>query len=584
MEEEVFGENFPSNIYSMNDFLKEFQKLSKKENSEINKDDNENEINQYFSQEEYMPNKNLIELENILNNQKDLKFGNYKADSLLSELSILSKENEELKYCNKILSSKYEKEIAEAKQYKLNLEKELSNINGIINQSKIFMEVLGKKVIIYENFRKNKDKKKGSNINKEDMKQKMLIAQQENEDLKLELIDKNQIINNYKKELNSKIELFGEIDNMKSNMEKYLKTMDMLYEQIKKKDIEINTLKNNIEQLKRKHKQKIDNINNNEDVDNDGNSFPYSDEKLIDNLKLSKEKQIKLTKNLIELQKRYKEEINSNNKLKQFTEETAEIIKKSIDERDLLKKNYENALKDIVKKYEEQIHLMKVLIVQQNEEFEKKLEDIKNKNEDQIEDTHENSSEIDQKLEKLKKDNKLLIEQHNELKTMNENLLARMKELPELNSKFNELFENIELLKEENKRLKESIKDKRFFQSNLMGDGASEEGQKEELNNIDKNEKANKEENNNIVSENEEIEENEKFNIDELKLLENILKGGLDNLGNEKNENENEDEDKDENEGKNELDIQQLHLLEKLLRHIGNKNQNDKGKDPDFFF
>jgi len=581
MEEEVFGENFPSNIYSMNDFLKEFQKLSKEENSEINKDDNENEINQYFNQEEYIPNKNLIELENILNNQKDLKFGNYKVDSLLSELSILSKENEELKFCNKILSSKYEKEIAEAKQYKLNLEKELSNINGIINQSKIFMEVLGKKVITYENFRKNKGKKKDSNINEEDMKQKMLIAQQENEDLKLELIDKNQIINNYKKELSSKIELFGEIDNMKSNMEKYLKTMDMLYEQIKKKDIEINTLKSNIEQLKRKHKQKIDNINNNEDVDNDGNSYSYSNEKLIDNLKVSKEKQIKLTKNLIELQKRYKEEINSNNKLKQFTEETAEIIKKSIDERDLLKKDYENALKDIVKKYEEQIHLMKVLIVQQNEEFEKKLEDIKNKNEDEIEDTHENSNEIDQKLEKLKKDNKLLIEQHNELKTMNENLLARMKELPELNFKFNELFENIELLKEENKRLKESIKDKRFFQSNLKEDGTSEEGLKEELNNINKNEKANKKENNNMDSENEEIEENEKFNINELKLLENILKGGLDNLGDEKKENENEDEDKDENEGKNELDIQQLHLLEKLLRHIGNKNQNDKGKDPE---
>lgn len=88
-------------------------------------------------------------------------------------------------------------------------------------------------------------------------------------------------------------------------------------------------------------------------------------------MKLSKEKQIKLTKDLIEIQNRYKEEINNNNKLKKFTEETAEIIKKSIDERDLLKREYENSLNDIVKKYEEQIHLMKVLIVQQNEEFEK---------------------------------------------------------------------------------------------------------------------------------------------------------------------------------------------------------------------
>ena len=577
MEEEDFGEDFPSKIYSMNDFLKEFQKLSKEENSELNKSDNENEINQYFNQEEYVPNKNLIELENILNSQKEPKFGKYKDDSFLSEISILSKENEELKFCNNILSSKYEEEISKAKQFKLNLEKELSNINGIINQSKIFMELLGKKVKTYEDFIKNKTIKKDSNINGESMKQKILIAQQENEDLKLELIDKNQIINNYQKELNSKIELFGEIDNMKSNMEKYLKTMDMLYEQIKRKDIEINALKNNIEQVKIKHKQKIDNINNNKVADNDGNLYSYSDEKLIDNLKLSKEKQIKLTKDLIEIQNRYKEEINNNNKLKKFTEETAEIIKKSIDERDLLKREYENSLNGIVKKYEEQIHLMKVLIVQQNEEFEKKLNDIKNKNEYQRENKPENSSELDRKMEKLKNDNKLLVEQHNELKEMNENLLVRMKELPELNSKFNELFENIELLKEENKRLKESIKDKRFFQGKLKEDGESEEDQKEELNNVNKKEKTNKEENNNIECENEEIEENEKFNLDELKLLENILKRGLDNLGDEKNENE--DKDGDENGEENELDIKQLQLLEKLMRHIGNKDQNDKGKD-----
>ena len=572
MEEEDFGEDFPSKIYSMNDFLKEFQKLSKEENSEINKNDNENEINECLDQKEYMPNKNLIELENILNSQRETKFRKYKDDSLISEVSILSKENEELKFCNNILSSKYEKEIAEAKKYNLNLEKELSNINGIINQSKIFMEVLGKKLIAYEDIIKNKSKKNDSNINDEEIKEKMLIAQQENEDLKLELIDKNQIINNYKKELNSKIELFGEIDNMKNNMEKYLKTMDMLYEQIKKKDLEINTLKNNIEQLKRKHKQKIDNIND-KVTDNDGNSYSYSDEKLIDDLKLSKEKQIKLTKNLIEMQNRYKEEINSNNKLKKFTEETTEIIKKSIDERDYLKKEYENAINDIVKKYEEQVHLMKVLIVQQNEEFEKKLEDLKKRDEEQEKDIPKNDSELDQKLNKLKNDNKLLIEQHNELKSMNENLLDKMKDLPELNSKFDELFENIELLKEENKRLKESIKDKRYLQAKLKQDGEKEEEQKD--NNINKNKKASKEENNNINSGKEENEENEKFNLDELKLLENILKGGLDNLGDEKNE----DEEEDENMKKNELNIQQLQLLEKLIRNIGNKNLNDEIED-----
>jgi len=575
MEEEICREDFPSNIFSMNDFLKEFQKLSKDENSEINKSENENEINQYFNQKEYMPNKNLIELENILNSHKEFNFERYKEDLLLSEISILSKENEELKFCNSILSSKYEKEIVEAKKYNLNLEKELSNINGIINKSKIFMEVLGKNVITYEDIIKNKTKKKVSNIKDEGMKQKMLIAQQENEDLKLELIDKNKIINNYKKELNSKIELFGEIDKMKSNMEKYLKTMNLLNEQIKRKDTEINTLKNNIEHLKKKHRQTIDNIYNNENADNDGNSFSYSNEKLIDNLKLSKEKQIKLTKNLIEMQNRYKEEININNKLKQFTEETTEIIKKSIDERDYLKKEYENALIEIAKKYEEKIHLMKVLIIQQNEEFEKKLESQKNKDEEQEEDISENSSEIDQKLNKLKNDNKLLVEQHNELKIMNENLLERMKDLPELNSKFNELFENIEILKEENKRLKESIKERRFYQGKLKVDGESEEDQKEELNNINKNKKSKIEKNNNIDNENEKIEENEKYNLDELKLLERIVKGGLDNLLDEKKEKE----EGDENRNKNELDIQQLQLLEKLIKNIGSKSQNNEIKD-----
>jgi len=86
MEEENCREDFPSNIYSMNEYLKEFQELLKDENSKINKseNENENEINQYFNQKEYMPNKNLIQLENILNSQKESNFGRYKADLLFS--------------------------------------------------------------------------------------------------------------------------------------------------------------------------------------------------------------------------------------------------------------------------------------------------------------------------------------------------------------------------------------------------------------------------------------------------------------------------------------------------------------------
>ena len=57
----------------------------------------------------------------------------------------------------------------------------------------------------------------------------------------------------------------------------------------------------------------------------------------------------------------------------------------------------------------------------------------------------------------------MLLNQNSELKHMNEMLLEKMKELPELNKRFNELFETVKLLKEENDLLKKSMKDSKIM-------------------------------------------------------------------------------------------------------------------------
>ena len=41
----------------------------------------------------------------------------------------------------------------------------------------------------------------------------------------------------------------------------------------------------------------------------------------------------------------------------------------------------------------------------------------------------------------------MLLNQNSELKNMNEMLIGKMKEIPELNNRFNELFETVKLLK-----------------------------------------------------------------------------------------------------------------------------------------
>ena len=63
--------------------------------------------------------------------------------------------------------------------------------------------------------------------------------------------------------------------------------------------------------------------------------------------------------------------------MQNIAKEASEMIKKSIEDRDKMKDEYDKAIKDLVGKYEKQIQYMKLVIVQQNKKYEKQIEDLK---------------------------------------------------------------------------------------------------------------------------------------------------------------------------------------------------------------
>ena len=153
----------------------------------------------------------------------------------------------------------------------------------------------------------------------------------------------------------------------------------------------------------------------------------------------------------------------------------------------------------------------------------------------------------------------MLIEQNLQLKNMNEMLLSKMKELPNLNEKFNELFEKVKLLKEENDLLKKSMKNNKILEM-LNQDQEDEVEEEEENINNEKNLKIN-------IKENEKDndnkgDDNQNLNIEELKMLESFLK--------------NEENNKEEKNEKNEMEMNKLVLLENILKKLEDRNEEDE--------
>ena len=575
MEDNINKNNISPKYYSMSDFLNEFKKVIFNDNLEPNfinsfqaKRQN-NTIESDFSKNHKKPEKftkseirdNLSENLKILD---DPPINNVN-EVMISEIKNLSKENDELKFCLNILNNKYEKEFNELKVQNINKTKEIKNTKEIIKQNILLIEMLGEKINSYEKIFKKIELKNNYKTNfDENFKDKLLNAMNENNELKKEIIDKDEIIKNFREEIDTKKEVFEEIDKMKNDMEEYLKTMDKLYEEIEKKDEEIDKLKKDMDLMNTKHKQEIENIAKNKDINFEQFKFS-SNEELMNEISKSKDKQIKLTKELIEIQKNYTDSKNSNIELQNLAKEGSDMIKKSINSREKIKQEYDKTIKDLVSKYEKQIQTMKLEIVEQNEKYEKQLEDLKNvKNKDNIyinNINNENEDNIDEEdknryLEKLKNDNIILIEQNLELKNMNDMLLSKMNELPNLHDKFNELFEKVKLLKEENDFLKKSIKNNKILKILNQEDEIKEEDDENENIDNDKNIK------NNINKENKNNDNVEgKLNLEELQILESLLKDVENNGG--------------ENNPKKEIDMNKLILLDNILKKLENKNEED---------
>ena len=452
--------------YSMEKFIKELKKISGVPDS-LELDDYQSNMplhtsndmnNAYFSP--YYKNraeqKSRIKVNNInteINPNETMK----------QEMTKLRKENAELKFCLNNVNKKFDNELKEIKANNELKEKELKETREILKKNAALIELLGEKISNYE--KTIETLKEEQNLNEEqemkngDEKYKNLI--ESNKKLKEELTIKENMINSIKNELNTKNQIYEEINRMKSEMENYLQTMDKLYGEIESRDGIIKQLKDDIQVIEHKYQNEINELKNKNSL-NDLNNLK-GDEKLLSELKTSKEKEIKLNQELSQLQQSYDEMKTSNDKMKELAKESNGMIKSAIDSRDKLKNEYEKAIKELVEKYEKQIKFMKTVLAKQSEEFEEKLKNMekeggaKNKKPEK----NEGGANSDEKMEemmKIIKDNKELLKQNEELKNLNEVILTKMKELPNLEQKYTDLFDTVKLLQEENNLLKEASK------------------------------------------------------------------------------------------------------------------------------
>ena len=385
-------------------------------------------------------------------------------EKMKSEMTKLRKENAELKFCLNNINKKYDNELKDIKS-----NSELKETKEILKKNASLIEILGEKIKNYE--KSIRELEERQNLEEEEAiksgDEKYIALIEKNKKLNEELKLKETMINNIKNELNTKNEIFEEINTMKSEMETYLQTMDKLYGEIESRDGIIKQLKNDMQSMQTNYQQEINELkkqntlsNSNSKELNKNSNSEKNDEKLLLELKQSKEKEMKLNKELLEIQKNYNEMKENNEKMKELTKETNGMIKTAIYSRDSLKKEYENAIKGVIEKYEKEIKNLKMQIAKQNSgknENKDNEKDVGNKN---LENKNEKSEEETKMVEMMKiiQDNKELLKQNEELKNMNEAILSKKKELPNLDQKYNDLFDMVKVLQDENHFLKEASK------------------------------------------------------------------------------------------------------------------------------
>ena len=453
--------------YSMEKFIKELKKISGVPDS-LELDDYQSNMplhtsgdinNAYFSP--YYKNraeqKSKIKVSNI-NSEINPN------ESMKQEMTKLRKENAELKFCLNNVNKKFDNELKEIKNNNELKDKELKETKEILKKNAALIELLGEKINNYEKTIETLKEEQNLNdeqeLNNTDDKYKNLI--ESNKKLKEELTIKENMINSIKNELNTKNQIYEEINRMRSEMENYLQTMDKLYGEIESRDGIIKQLKNDIQVIQNKYQNEINELKNKNNL-GDLNNLK-GDEKLLSELKASKEKEIKLNQELSEMQKNYNEIKASNDKMKELAKESNTMIKSAIDSRDKSKNDYEKAIKELIEKYEKQIKFMKTVLAKQSEEFEEKLKNVesgvgqKNKKSEKEGGGDDHPDEKMEEMMKIIKDNKELLKQNEELKNLNEVILSKMKELPNLEQKYTDLFDTVKLLQEENNLLKEASK------------------------------------------------------------------------------------------------------------------------------
>ena len=474
--------------YSMEKFIKELKKISgfpdiSESNDDIDKSvplPNSGEFNNTYLSPY---NKNRIETKSKLGTSLIPSVNDLNSnDKIKSEMTKLRKENAELKFCLNNINKKFDNELKNIKNNNDLKDKELKETKEIMKKNVSLIELLGEKITNYEKI--ISDLKERQNYEEEEAiksgDEKYINLIENNKKLKEELIEKDNMINNIKNELNTKKEIFEEINTMKSEMETYLQTMDKLYGEIESRDGIIKQLKNDMQVIQNNYQQEINDLKKQNSLNNSNNKEVHNnekcDEKLLSELKQSKEKENQLNKELSEIQKNYNDLKDNNEKMKDLAKETNAMIKTAIESRDNLKKEYESAIKEIIEKYEKQIKFMKMVSQKQIEEFKEKLKkyensDEKNEKDKNKKNKNDDNKNLDEKKEdtkedeirmaemmKIIQDNKELLKQNEELKNMNEVILSKMKELPNLEQKYTDLFDTVKLLQEENHLLKEASK------------------------------------------------------------------------------------------------------------------------------
>ena len=360
-------------------------------------------------------------------------------DNIKYQMTKMRKENAELKFGINNLNLKIEKELKQLKYFNKVKDKELNECKNNLQNNTKLIKLLGQKIAKYEkNF--NSDNKNIQNIGGGE--EQYLLLTEKNKKLKEELSLKKNMIESIQEEMNTKNEIIIELESMQKEKENCLHTIDSLNQELQARNILIEQMKNDIQTLGKSVKK--EGGKNSTNVE--------KDEKLLNELKKFKEEENKLNLELTETQKKFYILQENNIKMNKIATETNNMIKTTMSARDKLKNEYESAIKELIEKYEKQIKFMQMVLDKQNEEFEEKMKNLQSENLEILPKDGKNMEEV----MKLIQQNKDLLKQNEKLKNLNETMLLKMKDLPTLEQKYEDLFDTIKLLQEENKLLKEA--------------------------------------------------------------------------------------------------------------------------------